>query len=70
MLLRELIPLCARRFGSAAAGARAIIGWSMGGYGALLAAETEPETLRRRGRREPGRLDELRRDDARAAGRL
>ena len=44
MLLRELVPLCARRFGLGGGGRRrAIIGWSMGGYGALLAAETEPE---------------------------
>jgi len=44
MLLRELIPLCARRFKLGGDGRkRAIIGWSMGGYGALLAAETEPK---------------------------
>ena len=44
MLLRELIPLCALRhqLGGGKQG-RAIIGWSMGGYGALLAAETEPQ---------------------------
>ena len=44
MLLQELVPLCARRFklGGRARG-RAVIGWSMGGYGALLAAETEPQ---------------------------
>lgn len=43
MLLHEVIPLCARRhlLGGGGKG-RAIIGWSMGGYGALLAAETEP----------------------------
>ena len=35
MLLRELIPLCARRHRLGGAGkGRAIIGWSMGGYGA------------------------------------
>jgi len=43
MLLREIIPLCARRHHLGGGGrARAIIGWSMGGFGALLAAETEP----------------------------
>jgi enterochelin esterase-like enzyme len=43
MLLDELIPLCARRFKLGGGGRRrAVIGWSMGGYGALLAAETEP----------------------------
>ena len=43
MLLRELVPLCARRFRLGGGGRRrAVIGWSMGGYGALLAAETEP----------------------------
>jgi enterochelin esterase-like enzyme len=41
MLLEELVPLCARRYGLGGRG-RAVIGWSMGGYGALLAAETEP----------------------------
>ena len=44
MLLREVIPLCARRFKLGGGGRkRAVIGWSMGGYGALLAAETEPD---------------------------
>ena len=43
MLLREIIPLCARRHQLGGGGnGRAIIGWSMGGYGVLLAAETEP----------------------------
>jgi Putative esterase len=43
MLLHELVPLCARRFKLGGGGrGRAVIGWSMGGYGALLAAETEP----------------------------
>jgi enterochelin esterase-like enzyme len=43
MLLREIIPLCARRHHLGGGGRRrAIIGWSMGGFGALLAAETEP----------------------------
>ena len=44
MLLRELVPLCARRFKLGGGGRkRAIIGWSMGAYGALVAAETEPD---------------------------
>jgi enterochelin esterase-like enzyme len=43
MLLEELVPLCARRYHLGGGGrGRAIIGWSMGGYGALVAAETEP----------------------------
>jgi enterochelin esterase-like enzyme len=43
MLLHEVIPLCARehRLGGRRR-RRAIIGWSMGGFGALLAAETDP----------------------------
>jgi enterochelin esterase-like enzyme len=44
MLLEELVPLCARRFRLGGGGrGRAVIGWSMGGYGALLAAETRPK---------------------------
>ena len=71
MLLDELVPLCARRYHLGGGGrGRAIIGWSMGGYGALVAAETEPEPLRRRGRRRTGGVDQLRRHDARAAGRV
>ena len=43
MLLKEFIPLCAERYKLGGQGRkRAIIGWSMGGYGALLAAETRP----------------------------
>ena len=43
MLLEELVPVCARRYHLGGDGrGRAIIGWSMGGYGALVAAETEP----------------------------
>lgn len=43
MLLKELVPLCARKhhLGGDGRGC-AVIGWSMGGYGALLAAETSP----------------------------
>lgn len=40
MLLTEFIPMVEARI---RAPARALLGWSMGGYGALLAAETEPE---------------------------
>jgi len=43
MLLRELVPLCARRFKLGGGRRRAIIGWSMGAFGALVAAETEPD---------------------------
>ena len=44
MLLHELIPTCARRFKLGGGGRkRAVIGWSMGAYGALVAAETEPD---------------------------
>jgi S-formylglutathione hydrolase FrmB len=39
MLLDEFLPLLERRFGLRP---RAVIGWSMGGYGALLAAERRP----------------------------
>jgi enterochelin esterase-like enzyme len=42
MLLDEFIPHCAERY-RLGEHRRAIIGWSMGGYGALLAAETRPE---------------------------
>ena len=46
MLLREVIPLCAREYRLGGQGRkRAIIGWSMGGYGALLAAETKPKVF-------------------------
>ena len=44
MLLHELIPACARRFKLGGGGRkRAIIGWSMGAYGALVAGETDPD---------------------------
>jgi enterochelin esterase-like enzyme len=46
MLLREVVPLCATRHQlGGSGGKRAIIGWSMGGYGALLAAETRPRVF-------------------------
>jgi S-formylglutathione hydrolase FrmB len=41
MLLDEFIPLVEQRLG--ASPPRALLGWSMGGYGALLAAERAPE---------------------------
>jgi len=46
MLLDELIPYCRGklRFGDAAG--EAVMGWSMGGYGALLAAESRPDAFR------------------------
>ncbi|MDX6555470.1 MAG: hypothetical protein QOD86_1665 [Miltoncostaeaceae bacterium] len=44
MLLDEVLPLCADRLGLAPR--RALLGWSMGGYGALLAAETRPHAFR------------------------
>jgi enterochelin esterase-like enzyme len=43
MLLEEFIPMVDQRVGTAE---RALLGWSMGGYGALLAAETAPERFR------------------------
>jgi hypothetical protein len=46
MLLREFVPLCTRRYDLGRDRRRALIGWSMGGYGALLAAETEPHLFR------------------------
>jgi len=42
MLLDEVIPLCTLRHQLGGGRGSAIIGWSMGGYGALLAAETHP----------------------------
>jgi enterochelin esterase-like enzyme len=44
MLLEEFVPLVEERIG--AAPPRALLGWSMGGYGALLAAERAPERFR------------------------
>lgn len=43
MLLDEFIPLVESRIGVQP---RALLGWSMGGYGALLAAETVPSRFR------------------------
>ena len=43
MLLTEFIPLVESRVG---VHRRALLGWSMGGYGALLAAETDPSRFR------------------------
>lgn len=42
MLLREFIPMLQARFGDVP---YALMGWSMGGYGALLAAERFPSTF-------------------------
>jgi enterochelin esterase-like enzyme len=44
MLMREVVPMCADRWklGESRAG-RAIMGWSMGGYGAILMAERYPQ---------------------------
>ena len=68
MLLKELVPLCARKYSLGGGGrGRAIIGWSMGGYGALVAAETEPKLFAAVVAVGPGRVDQLRRDDAGAA---
>ena len=43
MLLDEFIPLVESHVGTQP---RALLGWSMGGYGALLAAETVPSRFR------------------------
>ena len=43
MLLDELIPYCRRELRLGGAAGEAVMGWSMGGYGALLAAESRPE---------------------------
>ncbi len=46
MLLDELVPLCRDTHKLGGHGQkRALIGWSMGGYGALLAAETRPRLV-------------------------
>jgi enterochelin esterase-like enzyme len=41
MLVRDFLPKLARRYGLAR-GPEGLVGWSMGGYGALLAAEEHP----------------------------
>jgi len=43
MLLDEFIPYCRRDLRLGGAAGEALMGWSMGGYGALLAAETQPQ---------------------------
>jgi dienelactone hydrolase len=46
MLLQEFIPYCRRELRVGGAVGEAIMGWSMGGYGALLAAEFRPRRFR------------------------
>jgi enterochelin esterase-like enzyme len=41
MLIDEFVPMCAARWGMGV-DRRAVVGWSMGGYGAILAAELHP----------------------------
>lgn len=43
MLVDELIPLVASRYGMGTDGRRGLLGWSMGAYGALLTAEKHPD---------------------------
>lgn len=45
MLLEELIPFCARKYGGGPRGRKVVMGWSMGGYGAIRAAELSPGTF-------------------------
>ena len=45
MLLDELIPYCRRALRLGDAAGEALMGWSMGGYGALRAAESRPEAF-------------------------
>jgi enterochelin esterase-like enzyme len=44
MLIQEFIPMCASRW-RLGRERRAVVGWSMGGYGAILAAELHPGTF-------------------------
>ena len=46
MLLDEFIPYCRRELRLGDAAGEAVMGWSMGGYGALLAAESRPQAFR------------------------
>jgi S-formylglutathione hydrolase FrmB len=45
MLLQELIPFCAHKYGGGPRGRKVVMGWSMGGYGAIRAAEVSPGTF-------------------------
>ena len=42
MLLDEFIPFCERKYGGGARGRKVVMGWSMGGYGAIRATEVSP----------------------------
>ena len=44
MLIQEFLPMCADRW-NLGAQRRAVVGWSMGGYGAILAGELNPGTF-------------------------
>jgi len=46
MLLDEFIPYCRKELHLGDAAGEAVMGWSMGGYGALLAAESRPQAFR------------------------
>ena len=61
MLLDEFIPYCRRELRLGGAAGEAVMGWSMGGYGALLAAESRPRGFQRRVRRERRALALVRR---------
>lgn len=46
MAVQELLPMVERRFGvGGSRGRRGVLGWSMGGFGALLAAQQFPDTF-------------------------